>query len=251
ILDSAAGHLADLKAKMPASDGQKLEAHLQSLYELKEKVLKNIIATCDPDSLAPPDAIAYDDTAFLPQTLRAHIDVLVSSLACNVAQVATLQLTNSGGNGVKPFNWTSAEDQLTFSEPLHTNNADYHFQCHGDDGQTPYDADRLLVEQWMFAQLAYLLAALEAVPEGDGTLLDNTLVVYGKPMSWTPVNPHSWRDKLFLLAGAGNLGLQGGRYLELTDEPQHNLLVSICNLMGLSDVTSFGDGYATTGPLPL
>ena len=82
--------------------------------------------------------------------------------------------------------------------------------------------------------------------EGDGTLLDNTLVLWGKPIG----RNHSGSELLFMLAGGAGGDLQTGRYLEAKDVPHNNLLVSCCQLMGLDD-QSFGDPDICTGALSL
>lgn len=96
---------------------------------------------------------------------------------------------------------------------------------------------------------AGLLDRLSAVPEGNGTMLDNTLVVWGSELG-DPYS-HSFQSMPFVLAGGAGGALTTGRYLDMTNSgPIHNrLLVSICNIMGLAGTTTFGNMDSGSGPL--
>jgi hypothetical protein len=87
---------------------------------------------------------------------------------------------------------------------------------------------------------------LKAVTEGDGTLLDNTLVFWGNPLSVG--NTHSRRALKYVLAGGG-AGFRMGRYLEYHGRDHNDLLLSICHGMGRPDLTSIGPVQYSQGPL--
>jgi hypothetical protein len=127
-------------------------------------------------------------------------------------------------------------------------NIDAHNLSHNyNEDQNATNADRRRqLETWYFKQFAYFLSKLEEVPEGEGTMLDNTVVLWCKPIG----RRHSVNEMLFILAGGAGGQLQTGRYLEFDGMPHNNLLVNICQLMGLSD-TTFGDPKYCTGPLAL
>jgi hypothetical protein len=96
-------------------------------------------------------------------------------------------------------------------------------------------------------QLAYLLGRLDSIAEGEGTLLDNTVLVLGSEI--TRGNTHSHMDLPFLIAGSGGGYFKTGQYLDFAgDIPHNNLLVSIMNAMGI-EATTFGDPSFCTGPL--
>ncbi|MEZ4464304.1 MAG: hypothetical protein R3F43_07260 [bacterium] len=99
---------------------------------------------------------------------------------------------------------------------------------------------------WYAGQYAALLRRLDAVPEGDGTLLDNTLVLWVNELSRG--NTHSHQDMPFILAGGKNLGLDTGRFLRFNGASHNDLLVSIANLMEVP-IPTFGDARFCTGPL--
>ncbi len=99
--------------------------------------------------------------------------------------------------------------------------------------------------------MAYLLGQLQAIPDGNGTLLDNTAVLWVNEMSVGQV--HDRRQIPYVLAGSCGGAWKTGRFLDLTDpngDPTHNqLLLSICHAMGV-DVATFGNPAYCKGPLP-
>jgi hypothetical protein len=98
---------------------------------------------------------------------------------------------------------------------------------------------------WYGDQLGALLAALDAIPEGDGTLLDHTLVVYGNVFGSGSTHGHT--NKTYLLAGGG-AGLVGGRNLHFGGAPHGELFTALLQGLGFDDET-FGDAAFCSGPL--
>jgi hypothetical protein len=95
--------------------------------------------------------------------------------------------------------------------------------------------------------VAYLLDKLDAVQEvGGGTMLDSTVLLWGNELGIG--NSHSYKNIPWVLAGGGGY-FKMGRYLQYTDQPHNNLLVSICHAMGMTDVTTFGIPELCTGEL--
>jgi hypothetical protein len=98
---------------------------------------------------------------------------------------------------------------------------------------------------WWTEQFAYLLAQLAARPEGDGTMLDYSLV-----LACTEVcdgNTHGHDDMPFILAGGGGGKIRTGRLLDVGYRRHGDLFVAIANAMG-DPLTGFGD--ASSGALP-
>ena len=95
--------------------------------------------------------------------------------------------------------------------------------------------------------LAGFLEKLAATPDGDGTLLDQSMIVYGGGIS--DGDQHSHVDLPLILAGGGAGTLKGGRHLSFTDKetPMANLLVSVLDKAGVQ-VDELGD---STGRLPM
>ena len=87
------------------------------------------------------------------------------------------------------------------------------------------------------------------IPEGKGTMLDNTLVVWGSEIGTGYT--HAFQNIPFVLAGGLAGSVKTGRFLNYPNTTMHNrLLVSICNLMGLPNIQTVGNTDTGTGPLP-
>jgi hypothetical protein len=151
--------------------------------------------------------------------------LLVQALACDLTRVASFQWQCSYANTV--FDW------LGFS-------AKHHRVMHDAT-----DADEATIHRWFVERFAELLDALDAVPEGDGTLLDHTTVVWGSEMG----NGNHQKDPIpYVIAGGPYFRL--GRYVTYDSAlPRTRMLTTLCHAMGLQDVESFGD-VSPGGPLP-
>jgi len=94
-----------------------------------------------------------------------------------------------------------------------------------------------------------MMDKLRATKEADGSsMLDNTLMLWGNELG--AGNSHTYKDIPWLLAGGAGGALKMGRYMQYSDQPHNNLLVSVCNAMGFDDVSTFGIPGVCTGPLP-
>ena len=100
------------------------------------------------------------------------------------------------------------------------------------------------INEYQLQQFAYLVEKLDALPEGDGSMLDSTLFLYGTGISDS--NTHFHDDLPIALVGGKNAGVRGGRYIRYpADTPLANLHVTILEKLGVP-VEAFGD---STGQL--
>ncbi|MCX4241198.1 DUF1552 domain-containing protein [Paraliomyxa miuraensis] len=238
VLDRVAGDLDGIKAQLPGEARSKLDVHLELVRDLELQLTEDKGVTCEP--VAIPGGVDYESNAAFPTTARRQIDLLVQALACGLTDVASLQLSNSGAGDLTPL-W--AGEGLDINLDCHTIAHDYN--------QNPSGAAttrRVQLETFFFDMFAYLLDGLAAIPEGPdgGRLLDDTVVLWCKNLGYN----HSGREMLYILAGGAGGALQTGRFVSLPGRPHNDLLVSVCNLMGMDD-TSFGDPDLCTGALPL
>jgi hypothetical protein len=128
-------------------------------------------------------------------------------------------------------------------------NEEHHELSHAGDEDAAAREKLITINAWHAEQLKYLLDGLAMSEEPDGTsLLDNTLVLWGNELG--AGNSHSYTNIPWLLAGGAGGALRMGRYLQFEDRPHNDLLVSVCNAMGLADTTTFGIPGVCTGPLP-
>jgi hypothetical protein len=238
VLDAAATQFQAINARLGAEDRKKLEHHLDSVREVERNVqnIGGTIGKCDvPDS--PDGSIDIANPASMPVIGKAHIDLLVRAFACDLTRVATLQWSASSNN--RPYPWLKVNGQPIMD--------DEHALGHIGPNDPPTWAKLVAIKVWYNEQFSYLLDQLAAVPEGEGTLLDNTLVMMVSEISWGYT--HSSDDLVFMLAGGAGGAMKTGQIVNFPGDKSHNdLLVTVMNAMGV-EATSFGDPAYNSGPM--
>jgi len=238
VLDRVAGDLQAMRSTLPGEARDKVDFHLDRVRDLELKLGTETLITCEPDPIGSgPD---YDTNSTFPITVRRQIDLMVQALACGITDVGSIQLGNSGAGNLTPL-WSDE-------------GIDINLNCHeivhefSQNSNAAVTDRRVKLETFFFDQFGYLLDQLAAVPEGPegGRLLDNTVVLWCKNLGFS----HSSREMLFMLAGGAGGALQTGRFVSFDGRPHNDLLVSVCNLMGMDD-TTFGDPDFCHGALPL
>jgi hypothetical protein len=236
VLDRVSGDLDRLKASLPSEGREKLDVHTSMVRDLELKIAADQVVDCEP---VGPGGGDYDSNAGFPTAVRRQIDVMLQALGCGITDVASLQVGNSGASNVTPI-WPEEGIDI---------NIDYHNIVHdynNDAGNATIKNRREQMETFMFSLFAYLLDQMEQIPEGTGSMLDNSLVVWMKPIAWK----HRFDDFLFMLAGNAGGSLQTGRFMSFPERPHNDLLVSVMNLMGIAG-NSYGDPQYCTGALPI
>lgn len=235
VLDSVVGDLSALERQLTGRDRARLQAHLAAVRSIERRLAADpaeLGLACELPMLGDRvDPYANDN---YPHIGRLQMDMLAMSLACNLTRVASLQWSTSVSN--TRFSW--------LDNPIAEG---HHDLSHFDDSSVDALGKLTRINTWYAEQLAYLLDRLDAIPEGDGTLLDNTVVVWVNELGRG--NNHSHFPVPFLTAGKAGGRLKTGRFLDFGRTPHNNLLVSLCHAMGLDDVTTFGNPTYCTGPL--
>lgn len=236
VLDAVKGSYSSLSPKLGVTDKQKLDLHFSQIRDLETRLTAtgDVGASCIKPA-AP--TIDFDSNDNFPAVGKLQMDLLVMALACDLTRVASLQWENSVG-GTR-FTWLGMD-------------RGHHDMSHDGDDVTDTVNKLTQIDTWYMSQLAYLMDAMSKIPEGDGTMLDHTLIFCCNELSRG--NVHSHPDMPFLLAGgtaAAPNPLKMGRFLSYPSSPtiQHNdLLVSLLNVFGLPDKT-FGNPAYCSGPL--
>ena len=212
ILDTVRQDAAALAKDVPADDRLRIDEHLSAIRDLERA-----ITGLPPDyrRMDPPD---YDgDMKDWPRIARLQSDLLAQALVTRQTRVASYMLTK--GQGLARFPW------------LGLTAARHHDYTHAD-GRAPgadgADGQRILrdITRWHAEEFAYLLGRLKSIPEGDGTVLDHTCLLYAHEHA--EANPHKCSGLAMILAGhAGRLktgehtrvmGTLGDLYLTVADE---------------------------------
>jgi hypothetical protein len=122
----------------------------------------------------------------------------------------------------------------------------HHPLSHHQDDPTKLEQLHKLNE-YHFQQFAYLVKKLSAIPEGEGTMLDSTVFLYGSAISDS--NSHFHDELPIALVGGKALGITGGRYIRYPKgTPLANLYVTLLEKLGVP-VEKFGDSTGTVGHL--
>lgn len=235
VLDAVKADIDELNGKLGAADRVRLEQHLDSIRQV-EQVIDNsteLGGNCMlPDAPGPVSGSLYaHDNA--PALWQVQTELLVMSLACDLTRVATLQWREALG-GDSTFTWLG-----------HTET--HHDISHKGDGDAVGVQQMIDINNWFAQQMAYLLQLMSAVQESTGTLLDNSVVVWGNELARG--NAHDHRDVPFVLAGSCGGALRTGRHVQYAGARHNDLLVSLARAMDV-DIDTFGNPAYCTGALP-
>ena len=232
ILDTVAGEYQRVASSLGSADRARLDAHLEAVRDVELRLTR--VGHAAGGSCTDPalPSVEKDLNDAYPTVGALQTDLLVMALACDITRVASLQWSRSVSQ--TRFSWLGITDS-------------HHDQSHlGDDDATAVDK-LTRIDTWYAEQLASLIAKLKAVPEGDGTLLDNTLILFCNELA--KGNTHSRKDAGYVLAGGAGGTIEMGRFLHYEgDIPHNNLLVSLLQSFGLPDAT-FGEPEWCDGPL--
>lgn len=229
ILDFVLEDANSLRSKVGGNDRQKLDEYLSAVREIEQRVeeAEKAVASANTSMLN-----GYEIPEGIPESYEDHArlmaDMMVLAFQSDTTRVCTFMLANEGSN--------RSYRNIGVSDGHHSLS---HHQ--GDHAKQMKIRE---INRFHMQQFAYLLERLRSIPEGDGTLLDHSMLVYGGGIG--DGDRHNHDDLPILMAGRGNGTIQPGRHLNYAPEtPMANLLVSMLHRMG-SNVDSFGD---STGPL--
>jgi hypothetical protein len=174
-----------------------------------------------------------EDADAMPDITRLQLDLLALALACDLTRVASVQ-------------FSTAINAIGF--PWLNSTAEGHNLSHRGPSDTAAKDQLTQRARWYAEQIAYLAQQLAAITEGDRTVLDNTVMVWGNELSLG--NSHSHSEVPFMLLGSAGGSLRTGRYLQFGAQPHNRLLVSVLQAMGV-EATTFGHAdFGSGGALP-
>lgn len=247
VLDNAKTELAALKTKLGDTEKTKLDLHLDAVREIEMRIRSlggdGGTASCSAPSInaAGLDASTLYAPDRFPQILRAQIDVMVQAMACGMTRVGVIQASHHTSELIMSRFMNTQMYDPGFDMRSHQAS---HYGASHDLAHREYKA---FVQQvrWWVEQFAYLLSQLAARPEGQGTMLDESLVLLCSEIA--DGNTHLHDDMPFVLAGGGSGSIRTGQTMNVGYRRHGDLLVAIANAMG-DGIGNFGD--ASSGPLP-
>ncbi|MEX2167891.1 MAG: DUF1552 domain-containing protein [Pirellulales bacterium] len=234
LLDLVLGDAKRLRAQLGGHDRQKIDEYLESVRALEQRLDRT--TSSDRQAWKPRAAVEHAGTlpAAIPESHQEHVqlmlDMIVLAFRADVTRVSTFMF----GNSVSGTDFSFLDGVKGGHHPLsHHQNEESNLK--------QYE----LIARWHIAQYAYLLTKLREVREGERSLLENTMVMFGSDLH--DGNRHSPHNLPIVLAGQAGGRLQTGQHLEFSaDTPLANLYVSMLTAMGVP-TKRFAD---STGPLP-
>jgi hypothetical protein len=219
ILDFVLDDAKTLQKHLGRTDRSKLDEYMTSVRDIERR-----LTHADKNAKDMP---AYNKPTGIPQGYEEHIrlmsDMMVLAFQTDTTRVSSFLLAHDGSN-------------RTFPE---IGVMDYH---HGisHHQRDPEKLEKIAkIDEFYSRQFAYLVERMKGIKEGDGTLLDSCMLVFGGGIS--DPDRHNHDDLPVILAGHGGGTLKSGRHLRVRDEtPMSNLYLSMLDRMGVKE-PSFGD----------
>jgi Protein of unknown function (DUF1552) len=235
MLDVLNGELTSLSQTLGAEERVKLDAHAASLRQLEERILKQIEARNSPPTVVvqcttPSDPGAGSD-AMANSVL--HMDLAINAFACDLTRVAAVQFGHHQSTQVDIPEVGAAGDW-------------HNGFLHSDNPRT-----RLVnVERWLATQFVAAAQRLKdtPAPDGNGSLFDQTLMLWARDMGDAVV--HDGSDMRFVLSGgAGGYLKTGGCYIDGAGQAHSKVLFNALEALGITDTSGFGDDTTDREPI--
>jgi hypothetical protein len=232
LLDRVLGDANRLRGQVGAADRIRIDEYMSLMRSLEQRVQRasagtqrtwKALANMDPKATPPEKPSDH------AEHVRLMMDMIATAFQTDTTRVATFMFGNAVSNV-----------SFRFLEGVSAG--------HHDVSHHSKEADKLrqyqLVNQWHIAQYAYLLQRLSEMKEGEGTVLDNSMVLFASALS--DGNSHNPHKLPIVLGGRGGGRIDSGQHLVYTeDDPLANLYVSMLDAFG-APVERFAD---STGPL--
>lgn len=223
ILDWITGEIAHLRGELGANDSQRLERYLDNVREIERRIQAIETRNSSGDVRELPGAPAGVPDSF-EEHMRLMFDLQALAFASNMTRVFSFKTGRDASGRVYPESGTD--------RPFHP--ASHH------GGREEAILDFHKINEYHVSMLPYFLERLQSLDEGDGNLLDNTMIVFGSPMA--DGNLHNHRRCPFVVLGGAGGTLDGNLHLKAPDgTPMANVMLSLMHKLGLDDLESFGD----------
>ena len=230
ILDWVTGRIAQLQRELGPNDRERLERYLENVREIERRIQMVEAKNSSGEERELPGAPAGVPDSF-EEHMRLMFDLQALAFESDTTRVFSFKMGRDSSARVFPESGTD--------RPFHP--ASHH------GGREANILEFFQINKYHVGMLPYFLEKLNAIQEGDGTMLDKTMIIYGSPMADGNLHNHR-RAPLFLLGGA-NGNLDGNVHLKAPDgTPMANAMLSMLHVLGHDDIDTFGD---STGALPL
>ncbi len=230
ILDYVMGDVDRLESGLGASDCTKLSEFLEAIRDIERRIQ---MAEAHNATAAVP---AMERPASIPELFEDHarlmMDLMVIAYQTDMTRIVSCMIAREGSN--RSYHSIGVPD--------------------GHHSVTHHDGDPVKIEKvtkinHLHAQtFAYLLQKMQSTPDGDGSLLDHSMILYGSSLS--DGNAHTHDNLPLVLVGGGCGQIKGGRHVRFPREtPMNNLLLTMLLKSGLHPAAKIGDSTGLLGHL--
>jgi hypothetical protein len=234
VLDTVQDQFKRIQSKVSQADRERLDRHFAKIRDLERRLNQEGMNGDACKKPAQPEQRDPDNEDTMPEVMQAQLDLGIMAMACDLTRVVSIQVSNAVNHIRYPWlNSMGDGHALSHAGP-------------SNDGAKQEWIDR---DKWHAEQFAYLLRELDSIPEGDGTMLDNTCLLWVQEISQG--NTHSHNEMPFVLAGNVDGQFRTGRYVEYGGTKEHNdLLAALGKAYGVDlPDDKFGDERFCSGPL--
>ena len=223
ILDWVAGEVAEMRRQLGAVDRQRVERYLDSVREIERRIER---VEAQNSSGAPrelPGAPPGVPDSF-SEHMRLLFDLQVLAFETDATRVVSLKMGRDASNRTFP---ESGSDRA-FHPASH----------HGGNEEAILKFNTIC--QWRTGQLGYLLERLQETMDGEASLLDRSMIIWGSPMG--DANLHNHRRCPLVVLGGANGQLDGNLHIKAeAGTPMANVFTTLLHQLGHHDLEKFGD----------
>ncbi len=230
ILDYVTGRVSALRRQLGPSDARRLDRYLEHIREVERRIQKVEARNQSGEARELPEAPAGVPDSF-EEHVRLMFDLQALAFASDVTRVFTFKMGRDSSARVFP--------ESGVDKPFHP--ASHHG---GDESNI---TDFAAINRYHVGMLPYFLDRLSEINEGDDSLLDRTMIVYGSPMGDPNVHNHK-RCPLFVVGGPDGPPRGGMHVRAPGGTPMANAMLALSHRLGMDDMRSFGN---STGVLSL
>jgi hypothetical protein len=223
ILDWIGGEVQQVKKQLGAADQARLGRYLDDVRELERRIQTIEAHNRSGETRELPEAPAGVPDSF-SEHMKLLFDLQVLALQSDLTRVISFKTGRDAQNRVFPESGSS--------QPFHP------ASHHGNKEDRIMEFNKIC--KYRVSQMAYFLDKMKATMDGEASLLDQSLVIWGSPMA--DPNIHNHRRAPLVLFGHANGQLKGGVHRKMADgTPMANVLLASLHMLGLDDMQTFGD----------
>jgi len=222
ILDMLTDQMSELRRALGPADRQRPDQYSTNIREIEQRIARIEARNQSGDVRELPGAPAGVPDAF-DEHVKLMFDLQVLAFTSDTTRVFSFKFGRDASGRVYPGSGSSTG----FHNASHHGASEDRIKEFGE------------INKYHVSMLPYFLEQLKATRDGDSSLIENTLVMYGSPMAIG--NSHNHRNCPLILLGHG-AGLKGGSHVKAAaDTPMANVMLTLMHNLGLTDLKNFGD----------